>query len=133
MDEEVTVMLGRIPYQVSIETRGHRWLADEPDDLGGGDTGPKPGELLLSSLGSCTAITVKMYATRKNWPLESITIVSRYNLTAKPSADTTVIEMGVEFTGQLTIEQKKRLLEIANNCPIHKVLSKPVLIITKEA
>lgn len=132
MDEDVTVMLGNVPYQVSVESRGHRWLADEPYTVGGGDTGPKPGELLLSSLGACTAITVKMYATRKKWPLENITIILRYNSINKPTPTTTVIEREIDFTGNLDTAQKTRLLEIAAACPIHKLLSNPVIIITKE-
>ncbi|MEC5144490.1 OsmC family protein [Chitinophaga sp. 212800010-3] len=131
MDQEVKVNLSGHPYQTSISARDHRWLADEPEDVGGGDTGPQPGELLLSSLGACTAITLKMYADRKKWPVENIEVELRFNSAAKPDPLTTVIDMEVHFTGDLSPEQLTRLMEIAHSCPVHKVLSNPILINTK--
>lgn len=133
MEEEVKVSIADVPYQVSIATRDHRWLADEPTDVGGSDTGPKPGELLLSSLGACTAITLKMYAARKKWPLENVEISLRYNRAAKPTPETTVIEREIQLTGNLDEAQRIRLMEIADACPIHKALTNPVIIVTKEA
>ncbi|NLR57954.1 OsmC family protein [Chitinophaga polysaccharea] len=131
MDQEVSVSLSGHPYQVTIDTRGHRWLGDEPEDVGGGDTGPQPGELLLSSLGACTAITLKMYANRKKWPVEHIAVELRYNSAAKPNPLTTVIDMEIHFSGTLSEEQHARLLQIAHSCPVHKVLSNPIVINTK--
>ncbi|MBO9731214.1 MAG: OsmC family protein [Chitinophaga sp.] len=131
MDQEVKVSLSGHPYQVSISTRDHRWLADEPEEVGGGDTGPQPGELLLSSLAACTAITVKMYANRKKWPVENIEVELRYNSAAKPDPLTTVIDMEVYFAGDLTEEQRARLLQIAHSCPVHKVLTNPIIVNTK--
>ena len=131
MDQEVKVNLSGHPYQASISARDHRWLADEPEDVGGGDTGPQPGELLLSSLGACTAITLKMYADRKKWPVENIEVELRFNSAAKPDPLTTVIDMEVHFTGDLSPEQLTRLMQIAHSCPVHKVLSNPILINTK--
>lgn len=131
MDQEVKLSLSGHPYQVSIDARDHRWLADEPEEAGGGDTGPQPGELLLSSLGACTAVTVKMYANRKKWPVEEITVEMRFNSEAKPDPLTTVIDMEVHFTGNLSEEQRERLLQIAHSCPIHKLLSNPIIINTK--
>lgn len=131
MDQEVKVSLSGLPYQVSIDARDHRWLADEPTEAGGDDTGPQPGELLLSSLGSCTAITVKMYADRKKWPVDNIEIELRYNSDAKPDPLTTVIDMDIHFTGDLSTEQLERLQQIARSCPIHKVLSHPIIINNK--
>nr|WP_295870212.1 OsmC family protein [uncultured Chitinophaga sp.] len=132
MDEEVKVSIEGIPYQVSISARDHRWLADEPTDINGGDTGPNPGELLLSSLGSCTAITLTMYAARKKWPVEKIDIDLRFDSAAKPDPATTVIECLVRISGNLDEAQRKRLMEIAHACPIHKLLTNPVIINTKE-
>ncbi|MCW3465532.1 OsmC family protein [Chitinophaga nivalis] len=131
MDQEVSVSIAGTPYQVSIDTRGHRWLADEPVTAGGEDTGPQPGELLLSSLGACTAITLKMYAARKKWPLEGVNITLRYNKAAKPDPDTTVIESNIELTGDLDETQRARLMEIALSCPVHKTLTHPIRIDTK--
>lgn len=131
MDQEVKVSLSGHPYQVSIDARDHRWLADEPTEAGGDDTGPQPGELLLSSLGSCTAITVKMYADRKKWPVDNIEVELRFNSDAKPDPLTTVIDMDIHFTGNLSTEQVERLQQIARSCPIHKVLSHPIIMNTK--
>ncbi|RFS18874.1 OsmC family peroxiredoxin [Chitinophaga silvatica] len=131
MDQEIKVTLGGQHYQASIETRGHRWLADEPIEVGGGDTGPAPGELLLSSLGTCTAITVKMYADRKKWPLESIEVEVRFNSAAKPDPLTTVIDLDIHFNGNLDEEQTARLLQIAKSCPVHKLLSNPIIMNNK--
>lgn len=131
MDQEVSINLSGDPYQVSISARDHRWLADEPEAAGGGDTGPQPGELLLSSLGACTAITVKMYANRKKWPLENVEVELRFNSEAKPNPLTTIIDMEVHVTGNLTEEQRARLIEIARNCPVHKILSNPIIMNTK--
>jgi len=131
MDQEVKVSLSGHPYQVSIDARDHRWLADEPTEVGGGDTGPQPGELFLSSLAACTAITVKMYANRKKWPLEDVFIELGFNKAAKPDPLTTVIDMEVHVTGNLSEEQRARLLEIAHSCPIHKILSNPIIVNTK--
>ncbi|SEW50927.1 OsmC family protein [Chitinophaga arvensicola] len=131
MDQEVKVSLSGHPYQVSIEARDHRWLADEPTAAGGDDTGPQPGELLLSSLAACTAITVKMYADRKKWPVENIEIELRFNAAAKPDPLTTVIDMEIHFTGDLSAEQLDKLQQISQSCPIHKVLSNPIIMNTK--
>ena len=131
MDQEVKVTINGQPYQASIDARGHRWLADEPTDIGGGDTGPAPGELLLSSLGACTAITVKMYADRKKWPLESIEVEARFNSAAKPDPITTVIDMEIHFKGNLDKEQTERLMQIAKACPVHKLLSNPIIMNAK--
>ncbi|MFB6457912.1 OsmC family protein [Chitinophaga sp. Hz27] len=130
-DNIVRVSIGNIPYQVSVDARSHRWLADEPENVGGGDTGPQPGELLLSSLGACTAITVKMYAARKGWPLEDVEVELNFNKDLKPNPTTTVIERNITLKGDLDEEQRKRLMQIADQCPIHKVLSNPIQIITK--
>ncbi|HEY9257278.1 OsmC family protein [Chitinophaga sp.] len=131
MDQEVKVSLSGHPYQVSIEARDHRWLADEPAEAGGGDTGPQPGELLLSSLAACTAVTVKMYANRKKWPLDNVEVELRFNSAGKPDPLTTVIDMEVHFTGNLSEEQLARLLQIAHSCPVHKILSNPIIVNTK--
>ncbi|MFY0256224.1 OsmC family protein [Chitinophaga sp. 30R24] len=131
MDQEAKVTLTGNTYQVSIAARGHRWLSDEPKDFGGTDTAPQPGELLLSSLGACTAITIKMYANRKKWPVDNIEVEVRFNSAARPDPLTTVIDMDIHLTGNLSQEQRDRLLQIARSCPVHKMLSNPIIMNTK--
>jgi putative redox protein len=106
-------------FQVRLEDGTHRWLADEPERLGGGDTGPDPHALLLSSLGACTNITVRMYAKHKGWPLEGL----RVELSMQSTEQGTVIDRRIALEGPLAQDQRERLLQIANACPIHKVLS----------
>jgi putative redox protein len=114
------------PFQVRLSDGSHTWLGDEPADVGGGDTGPGPQSLLLSALGACTAITVRMYAGRKGWPLEGIEVDLAYG-EAEPG---TAIERRITLRGPLDETQRARLLDIANRCPVHKILSGPIAIST---
>jgi len=117
-------------YVVTFVDDGqHRWQADEPAEGGGGATAPSPERLLLSSLGACTAITVRMYAERKQWPLAQVEVTLRFNPDGKPAAGTD-IERRIVLRGELSDEQRERLLQIANACPIHKVLTGEVRIAT---
>ncbi|WP_250512764.1 OsmC family protein [Caballeronia sp. INDeC2] len=115
----VTAEIGNTDYRVRLEDGTHSWIADEPASLGGGDTGPEPASLLLSSLGACTSITLKMYAKRKEWPLDGV----RVELSMKSTAEGTHIDRRIALEGALSDEQRERLLQIANACPMHKVLS----------
>ncbi|WEJ74809.1 OsmC family protein [Pseudomonas sp. PSE14] len=112
-------------FQVKLSAGEHEWLGDVPAGLGGGDTGPSPHQLLLSALGACTSITVAMYAQRKGLPLESIDVDLKV-LQERPGH--TEIGRDIRLAGALTEEQRTRLLEIANACPIHKVLSGEIVI-----
>jgi len=123
-ENAVIAHIGTTDYQVQFDDGTHTWVADEPASLGGGDRGPTPFSLLLSSLGACTSITLKMYAGRKDWPLEGV----RVALTMETGASGTTIDRQIALEGPLTDEQRERLLQIANACPVHKVLTGSVTI-----
>jgi putative redox protein len=113
-------------YQVEISAGKHTFLSDEPLDTGD-DAGPSPFDMVLSGLASCTIITLKMYARRKNWPLERVELVmdvsSREVLAGDGSKSrSSVIESRLTFFGPLTVEQIRRLEEIADRCPVHRML-----------
>jgi putative redox protein len=133
---DVVVQGNSAAFTQSIDVAGHKLVADEPPSLGGADLGPGPHELLLAALGSCTSITVTMYARRKKWPLEGVKVwLRRRKLDAKDCADceskegsVTEIVREIELTGPLDADQKSRLLDIANKCPVHKTLTSEVKI-----
>ena len=112
----------------------HALRADEPGDSGGNDAGPNPHELLLAALGACMSITVRMYAKRKQWPLQEVHVDLSYarvqsEVSIEGKSGTRIvggIETEISFRGDLTEEQLQRLFEIANRCPIHRILDSPV-------
>jgi putative redox protein len=122
--------------QQSIQIRHHRVLADEPVDGGGNDAGPNPYELLLSALGACTAMTVRLYAQRKGWPLDGVEVALKHErIHAEDCADCETkvgwldhIEKEIVVAGDLTPEQQGRLGEIAHRCPVNQTLLQEVKI-----
>jgi putative redox protein len=109
----------------SIHVRQHTLTADEPLDVGGQDQGPDPYELLLSALGACTSMTVSLYATRKGWPLQAVTVNLRHEkVTGDDGKLKDHIHREVTLTGPLDEEQRGRLLDIANRCPVHQTLTR---------
>lgn len=116
-------------YKTKVFSDGHLVYADEPEELGGTNEGMTPAALLLASLGSCTAITIRMYADRKEIPLESVKIDLAICKEEEMSKETTITRK-IEFTGDITQEQRERLMVIADKCPIHKLLTNPIKITT---
>jgi len=130
MPRSVIVQSGALKYAQNITIGPHVLQADEPSDSGGNDLGPNPYELLLAALGACTGMTVRMYAERKQWPLQGVEVeLSHARAHAEDCAecDTKVgmvdrIDLVISFTGNLSEDQKTRLLEIAGKCPVHRTL-----------
>ncbi|PZX61062.1 putative redox protein [Algoriphagus ratkowskyi] len=135
---QVFVRLSGEKYTTEVMTPNHHIIADEPTEVGGADLGPNPYDLLMASLGSCTAMTLKMYAERKKWPLEQVSVFLNHekvhladsenpeDKASKVSQFTRIIEI----EGDLDKEQRQRLLEISNRCPVHKTLQEEIVIQT---
>ena len=136
---QVVVRTGREHYYTEVVASGHRLTVDEPESVGGTDRGGTPYDLLLGALGSCTSITLRMYADRKAWPLEEIVVrLSHAKIhashcetceTAEGKVDR--IEREIELIGELSREQRARLLEIADRCPVHRTLHSEILVETR--
>ncbi|MET2986245.1 bifunctional alpha/beta hydrolase/OsmC family protein [Aureibaculum conchae] len=137
-DKQTVVRIGKTKYSTEIVARNHSILADEPKKFGGKDSGLTPYELLLASLGSCTAITLRMYADRKKWDLDEVLVHLEHfkqhaedcNSCEDPSSKIDKFIRTVELVGDLTFDQRKRLLQIANRCPVHKTLENKIEIET---
>jgi putative redox protein len=130
--ERQTLVTGQRTGMLHHITVGpHHLLADEPEDHGGSDAGPNPYELLLASLGACTGMTLRMYADRKQWPLERVHVRLTYSkIHAEDCLDCETkegkvdrIERRLEFEGDLSDQQRQRLLEIADRCPVSRTLT----------
>jgi putative redox protein len=136
---EVVVHGDASGFAQQIESGSHRIASDEPAESGGTDTGPSPYDLLLAALGSCTSMTVAIYARHKNWPLKDVTVRLRHSrVHAADCADCETkegmldrIERDIHLTGTLTQDQREKLLEISNRCPVHRTLTSEIEIQTR--
>lgn len=114
--------IGTEKYQCVVEWRNGQFIADEPEKNGGKDTGPDPFTLLLSSLATCTMITLRMYIDRKGWNIPEITVNTNLFQARDGDKMNTFMDRDIYFPAGVEPEQKEKLLEIAQNCPISKIL-----------
>ncbi len=126
IQSEASVAIGKIDYQVTINAQNHEIIGDEPIDHGGGNTGMNPYQFFLASLGSCTVITLKMYIKRKEWPIQNITV----HLSLDSEGGNTTITRNIVFEDGIPEAQITRLLEVADACPVHRMLTGKINIIT---
>ena len=133
---DVVVQGSASAFLQSVEIGAHRLRGDEPVSAGGTDEGPSPHEFLLAALGTCTSMTISMYARRKKWALESVRVSLRQRKVpaaecqdcASKEGVVTEVVREIELVGALDDDQRSRLLEIANKCPVHKTLTSEIKI-----
>jgi len=122
-------------YRVKLTTERHEWVGDARVDAGGTDQGPNPEEILLGALGSCTVMTLHMYADRKKWDLQKVEIdlelekvkAADYDGYEGDSPFVNVLRQNLTFHGDLDESQRARLMEIAEKCPVHRVIQGPAV------
>jgi putative redox protein len=131
---DVVARIGREHYRTEIEVGGKSVVVDEPASLGGADSGPTPYDMILGAIGACTAMTVRMYADRKGWPLESVTVRLRQARSYQQDCEDCdaqalpgiTIERELVMEGALDDEQRERLTQIADRCPVKQALERGV-------
>lgn len=130
LEKPVHVTAGTEKYQCTVEWRNGQYIVDEPPSVGGNDTGPDPYTLLLSSLASCKLITLRMYIDRKQWDIGRLAINANLYQETKDDLTKTIFDCDILFLSPVTEEQKLKLLEIAKNCPVSKLLQGDVQVRT---
>jgi len=128
-------------FAVDIRAGRHQWIGDEPASVGGDDLGPGPYDMLIAALGACTAMTLRMVARQKKWPLDKVVVeLAHSKVHAEDCAECQTrdgkvdrIERVITMTGALDAQQRQRLLEIADKCPVHRTLHSEVLVVTRAA
>ena len=124
---------GQGRYQQQVSVGQHHFLADEPESLGGGDVGPAPFDLVMSGLGACTSMTLRMYAERKGLPLTRVSVRLSHEKVEIDGSQRDLIHREISLEGDLSAEQRQRLLEIANKCPVHRALSQSIQLTSELA
>ena len=135
MAEVIVSSIGYLKQEITAGA--HKLIADEPREVGGSDAGPDPYSFLLAALGACTSMTLQLYAKRKEWPLEKVEVSLRHSRIHAKDCDTCAtkdgklsrIERYISLTGPLSDEQKARLLEIAQRCPVHQTIVSEISIV----
>lgn len=138
-ETQVDVILGAEGFTTRIVARDHEWLADEPLRAGGTDLGPNPYELVLAGLGACTVMTLRMYARRKEWPLDGVRVSLSHSRAHAEDCDSCETEKGmidridraITLEGPLDTEQRDRLMDIADRCPVHRMLTSEIWIVSE--
>ena len=127
----VKTVLGDSPYIVSFsDDLGHTWTADEPTEVGGGNTATSPDRLILAGLGACTAITLRMVAARRQIPLAGVEVELQLNPDGKPEAGNDIVRK-ILLQGELSDAERAQLLKAANACPMHKLLTGEIRVHTE--
>ncbi|UCV17182.1 OsmC family protein [Ferribacterium limneticum] len=119
---------GQGRYQQAVTVGQHHLIADEPVSMGGGDAGPAPFDLIMAGLGACTSMTLRMYAERKGLALTHVSVALSHEKITLDGVARDRIERTITLAGDLTPEQRQRLLEIANKCPVHRALTQSFVI-----
>lgn len=136
-DNRIVVRTGKKGYQTEIQVNEHSLVADEPIAVGGANTGPTPYGLLVAALGACTSMTLRMYADRKEWPLDAIAVRLKHekihasdcqHCDSEKNGKIDHIEREIELVGELEENQRKKLLAIASKCPVHRTLESQTII-----
>lgn len=123
-------------YTQHVRVGSHSWVSDEPESAGGDDAGPSPYDLLGAAIGTCVSMTLRMYVERKGWAVESIGVLVERAKIPVPGVDGAPARMADRFTltlrlvGDLTAEQRARMAEIADRCPVHRTLERGALFET---
>ncbi|MEQ9363025.1 MAG: bifunctional alpha/beta hydrolase/OsmC family protein, partial [Leptospirales bacterium] len=138
-EHQVTVRTGKESFSTQIQAGKHRLIADEPASVGGKDQGPTPYDYLISALGACTSMTIQMYADRKKWPLEGVQVALDHGkIHAEDCADCETkvgkideIKREIRLEGDLSAEQREKLIEIADKCPVHRTLHSEIKVRTR--
>lgn len=127
----VKTVLGDTPYIVSFsDDLGHTWTADEPTEVGGGNTATSPDRLILAGLGACTAITLRMVAARRQIPLTGVEVELLLNPDGKPEGGNDIVRK-ILLLGELSDDERAQLLKAANACPMHKLLTGEIRVHTE--
>lgn len=139
-EHRVVTRIGKAGFRTEISAGGHRLVADEPVGVGGKDSGPTPYDLLVAGLGACTAMTLRMYADHKEWPLEAVTVYLSHQKIHADDCESCKsgggkldrIKRRIEILGPLDAGQRQRLMEIADRCPVHRTLHSEIEVVTDE-